>query len=85
MSSQSYRETKEREQIIAALDEAQAALVKAADGLRDIGARERTHKTLNIAQQAMGMKCILVQDWEIEDAPTAAAGEEERDAGHRAA
>jgi hypothetical protein len=85
MEELTYEQTEVRKQILAGFDEAQAALVKVADLLRETPQKDRVHKTLNAAQSGACVKSLLEGDWAIEDAEKAAEGEQESDAGSRAA
>jgi hypothetical protein len=60
--------TERRLEIITALDEAEKLLERAARLINREGNRERSGMTLNMAQQASGMKCLLDQDWRETDA-----------------
>ncbi len=65
---QMFEETKDRSQISTAVDEAQAALMKAAALLRKTGRRARAHLTINIAQSCSNINSLLALDWHEEDA-----------------
>jgi hypothetical protein len=67
-----FEETPERLEVIAAFDEAQRHLEIAGNKLRDMGLKDRAHKALNIAQQTSAQKCLLSQDWALEDKKRAA-------------
>lgn len=66
-----FEETPERQAIAQGLGRAQAELESVGARLRSLGSRERAHKVLNIAQQAAAQKCLLAQDWAIDDAKLA--------------
>lgn len=68
----SYEETPERAEVTACFDAAARELERVSGLLRSTGHRERAHKALNIAQQAAAQKCLLAQDWQLEDRQKAA-------------
>lgn len=68
----SYEETPQRAEVVSELEAAQSHLTRASELLRVAGQRERAHKALNIAQQAAAQKCLLAQDWHLEDKQKAA-------------
>jgi hypothetical protein len=55
--------TEQRLEIIRTLDEAEKLLERAAYLIKKEGNEERFRKTLDISQQAAGMKSLLEQDW----------------------
>lgn len=66
-----YEETPQRAEIAGGLDAAARELERVSRLLRSAGQRERAHKALNIAQAA-AQKCLLAQDWHVEDKQKAA-------------
>ncbi len=60
--------TAQRLEIIRTLDEAEKLLERAAYLIKREGNEGRFRKTLDIAQQAAGMKSLLEQDWSDQSA-----------------
>lgn len=71
-----YRKTKSRQQILTELTSAQDSLERAANGMEQGGDHAHAHKTRNVAQSASARRCLMEQQWEIDDAAKRAARRE---------
>jgi hypothetical protein len=68
-----YRKTGKRLHILVALNSAQDSLEMAARAMEKDGQAEHAHKTRNVAQSASARRCLIEQQWEIDDAAKRAA------------
>ncbi len=63
-----YRKTGVRLQTLAALTSAQESLEMAAQAMEREGHVAHAHKTRNVAQSASARRCLMEQQWEMDDA-----------------
>jgi|GEM_PF-4234533 len=67
-----FKETPERQQIIAAFKQSQAGALEAAKLLSEQGYEDQAHQARNVAQAASARVCILSLVWSDEDEQKAA-------------
>jgi hypothetical protein len=73
MTESKYRKTNKRLAVIAALNSAQEGLESAARAMERDGHADHAHKTRNVAQSASARRCLIEQQWEMDDAAKRAA------------
>jgi hypothetical protein len=71
-----YRKTEKRLHIVGTLTQAQDYLETAARAMEKDGHADHAHKTRNVAQSASARRCLMEQQWEMDDAAKRAARKE---------
>jgi hypothetical protein len=63
-----YRKTGKRLAVLAALNSAQESLERAARAMEKDSHADHARKTRNVAQSASARRCLMEQQWEMDDA-----------------
>lgn len=63
-----YRKTKKRQRILDELTAAQDSLERAAQAMERDDHGDHAHKTRNVAQSASARRCLMEQQWELDEA-----------------